>query len=190
MKILNAKVYDPRLMGILERPRICIDIDFDPGVTSDTIMIEVDGDIWTGCSRGPLICYDTTGGKAAAGRFNKVRTGSQPLVDVDVFCMDTEQDVIAGQCAISLQKARALLRKHDPDWRLVMDDYDGQRNLLSWTPVNKDFTCMQSYTATSAVVLCRMPAQGRIHIGETEIPMCKHHIEQHNSKAAKRRVHG
>jgi hypothetical protein len=183
MKIVSAEVHDPRRQGMIARPRIIVNVDTAPEATQPAVE---GADGWRSMKYGSLVRYAAGTLPDDAGHYNVAfRDILEPIVDVEVFRLDTESDV-EGKWALTIKRAREELRRHDPEWRLAVNDHDAQEGRVVWTPFNRvrPTRCLFWTNRSGGLSgCCDMPAQQNILMpgrGRVEYPMCRRHAEYVN----------
>lgn len=182
MKIKDAWVDDPAFRGVVEYPQLCVEVDELPDVTIEPA--EFSGG-WTVGKYGPFVKYTQSllPEETDAGDFNVRFRGRFPSI-VDISLFKTGEELSYEGYAINLSRARQLLRKWQPQWRLLLADKDAQSGKIIWRPVDSNPVC-RFYDGNNA---CRNPkVAGTVRIKGVELPFCREHIQAWNqSRAAMR----
>jgi len=180
MKILSAWIKDPSLEGHLSPPLLAVEVDEPPGVT---IPPEDFAGGWKVGKYGPFVSYEQEGAKPSAGDFNVRFRGRFPVV-VDILLLTPEFEY---DCySIPLSRARQLIRKHDPRWRLLISDREGEQGRITWIPVETDSPCR--YWLPEKKTTCGAKPSRLIRVRSIDLPMCAQHVEIHNQAYAERRT--
>lgn len=187
MKITYAWIDDPTLRGELKPPQLCVEVDESPDVTIEPVLF---ADGWTCGKWGPFVKYDRMEGpypaKADAGDFNvRFRHRFPVVVDITLFVGDHDKKGLTG-FSLPLTRARQLVRKWDPDWRLLVSDRDAESGALIWLPVQTDPKCRQY--ARASQTLCERKPTRMIRVENVELPLCAEHVRMHNEKMAAKRA--
>lgn len=191
MKITSAWIDDPTQRGTYEPPTMCVEVTEEPTVS---IPEETFAGGWTVGKYGPFVAYsqqDSPGthsapsGKATASDFNIRFRGRFPVVvDIRLF---TPAEEISG-FSLPLTRARQLVRKHVPVWKLVVSERAAESGGLLWLPTLIHPTCRWNERNGKAVFICHAVPARYVRIGNCDVPLCGTHIEEHNSKQAERRT--
>jgi hypothetical protein len=145
--------------------------------TGEPIMQDVADDVWRIIPHGPFVAVDSYDGnewgEGDLGAFNTTGLYRSRLVDVLIYSPVEEIDL-----AMSLDRARRLLRKHCEGWGYVLDDVAGQHGKLIWRLVNRRAVC----------VTCGQPSFGEVYYKGTYLTYCGPHMAEHNRKVRHLRV--
>jgi len=187
MKIEDAWIDDPTLRGELEPPMLCIRVDELPGVT---IEPEDFAGGWTVGKYGPFVKYTQRDhpkqplSPVSAGDFNiRFRRRLPPVVDLQLFVGEGEENQHDG-FSLPLSRARQLVRKHDPSWRLLLSDREAQAGSIAWMPVQSNPGC-RHWLDTEA---CMGKPTSTIRVNDLDVPLCSTHLTEHNAKFAAKRA--
>lgn len=187
MKIEDAWIDDPTLRGKFDTPMLCVRVDEMPGVT---IKPENFTGGWTVGKYGPFVKYtqqdDPTAplSEVSAGDFNvRFRRRFPPVVDLQLFVGEGEEDQHAGY-SLPLTRARQLVRKHDPTWRLLLSDKAAQSGSIVWMPIQTNPGCRQWLGETT----CGDKPASIIRVNDIDFPLCSNHLIAHNAKFAAKRT--
>ena len=192
MNIISASVSDRRASKA--RPILTVTIDSMPVPTNEVIRREdSDRNNWTSAKYGPLIEFACASHRqqtdllldtlSPASYFNKVfADGLAPVVDVKVIHRtDSSNEILEGNWAVQLRRGRNLLKKYDLPWRLLMNDYDGQKGRLSWTPTENRHTCAFNFLS-SPPAICKDAGQHHVSMSGIDYWFCPSHYKDHNAK--------
>jgi len=192
MTIENAWVDDPLSRGELLQSKVCIQVNIWPDVTIPDKNF--DGG-WMVGKYGPFVKYwrKPNFGPANAGDFNmRFAQIFPPVVDIALFKGHTEE--YHENYAINLRRARQLLRKHSPNWRLLLADRHAQEGQIVWFPSEKNSSCKFWIGTESEAGLeieghtCGMPMVGHARRGDIDIPFCTEHMKEYNQFHARGRT--
>lgn len=181
MKITYAWVDDPTLRGELKPPQLCVEVDEKPDVTIEPRTFEGG---WSCGKYGPFVKY-TALEPATAGDFNiRFRNRFPVVVDITLFIGDRDKTGLTG-FSLPLTRARQLVRKWDPEWRLLISDRAAEGGDLLWLPVQTDPKC-RHYSPASKTLCERVPTK-TVRVKNIDLALCADHLRYHNeSMAAKR----
>lgn len=189
VKIERAWIEDPLTRGVHEPAALHVRVDAKP---DETIPFkEYQASDWTFFvgKDGPFVKYHfecnmtTELSGNFAGLFNKHLAGQLPsIVDIRLHIEDASQHY-----ALPLKRARQLVKKHDPDWRLLLSDKHAEKaGWVLWQPVKSNPVCMfwlgDSNTCGNATVT------GKTTVNEIEIPLCTLHARKVQAKFATSRT--
>jgi hypothetical protein len=181
MKINDAWVYDPSLQGRLELPELCIEVDEMP---SPTIPAEQFADGWIVGKYGPFVKYENLYRTVTAVDFNLAFRDKFPMVIDIILVLDNGQDAPLSEVpfSIPLVRARSLVKKHSPDWRLVISDREALHGNLVWRPIQSNPPCRGDHGS------CEARPASYIRVKGIDIPLCQDHIKAHNAAQAHARA--
>lgn len=184
MKITDAWVYDPSRLGKIEPPELCVQVDEHPDVT---IPQEEFANGWFVGKYGPFVKYgklNYDGKPVTAIDFNLAFRDRLPmLIDIVLVVEDLKNDTIEElPFSLPLTRARQLVKKYDPDWRLLISDREAVHGNLVWRPVEKNPACRGDGGN------CGTRPASLVRIKGIEIPLCQSHLKKHNSAQAKARA--
>lgn len=189
MKILDAWINDPTLMGTIKPPVLHVAVDSMPDETipQETFF----GGEWSAGKYGPFVKYANMHESVDAGDFNiKFRGRFPPVVDIVLTLVrvledDTETEEDIEGFSLPLNRARQLVRRHDSSWRLLLNDRAASdEGKLLWLPVQTHPVCRRMLRNE---VCGRVPTR-TIRVMGTDLPMCEDHIREHNENQAARRT--
>jgi hypothetical protein len=182
VKIRNVYVEDRRARGIIERPRLEVNLEEPLFPGTDELTYTPSGVRWKTQRYGPFVHYSVTPkNRATAGHYNiAFRDLFPPIVDVDITIGDF-RDQMEGHFGLPLKRARQILRQWELPWRLLLNDYDGQHGLLTWTPVERHPICKYSVSDALGDFVCERDAVQVTVLNGVEIPFCAEHLSVHNS---------
>lgn len=187
MRIVDAKVVDPTLSGVMKRPYLSVVVDEEP---DETIAPESFAGGWTVAKYGPFVKYEIQPENSSrkrhdylhesiaglASEFNlRFRNKFPVVVDIDLVVKSPgEPDEHVPGMSLSLSRARQLVRKYDRDWSLYLVDKDATELIMSWTPVNKSSGC-RWWLGT---VTCGDRPSRPIRIDGVDLPVCNYHLDE------------
>lgn len=179
MRILTAFVDDPSFRGRLESPLLIVRVDEWPDRTFEPDNLAGG---WTIARYGPFMAYTDPSGDAEAGDFNVKFPGRfPPLVDIGLELEDGETRY---DFALPLRRARQLVRKHDANWRLLLNDHDAQHGKMSWLPVETQPGCRE----WDGYKTCGRKPTKPIRIQLVDVPLCPEHVHHSNTRHASERI--
>ena len=182
MKITDAWVDDPLFEGEIAHPRLCVEVSEKPDVS---IQPEPFGH-WTVGKYGPFVKYSASD-KVDAGDFNvNFRNKFQPVVDVSLFLTDHDRP-FAEDFSMHLSRARQLVKKYDPSWRLLLSDKEAQNGRIIWRPVQTQPRC-RWHNKENPVAACTNDAVNTATVKGVEVPYCDTHMREHNAQFARIRT--
>lgn len=190
MKIEQAWIDDPLERGVFETPELCVEVDELPDVTIPPESYVFDNNnpmVWAIGKDGPFVAYEVlsmrTGEpprgalQAQAGTFNRLFGNLlPPIVDISLF---VGSDTSSYHYALPLKRARQLVRKHAPEWRLLLSDRAAQEGIFLWVPVEVDPHCKWNEGLSST---CGKPVHNFVLIKGVDVPLCQQHFNQHQAK--------
>lgn len=182
MKIINAWIDDPTLVGRFDPPKLCVEVTEEPSVT---IEPEEFAGGWIVGKYGPFVNY-THPDQPTASDFNiRFRTRFPVVVDITLLTPNNEIDGFS----LPLTRARQLVRKYANAWKLAVSDRTAESGGLLWVPTLIHPTC-RHYESQSRLrdAVCHKTPARFVRIGGAEVPLCGEHIEIHNRKQAERRT--
>jgi len=191
MKITYAWIDDPTVLGRLEVPQLCVEVDSEPDVTIEPKDF---ADGWSVGKYGPFVKYSWDGSihtnprKMNAGDFNvRFRNRFPVVVDIGLFVGEDDKTGIEG-FSLPLTRARQLVRKWDRDWRLLVSERSAEKGNLLWLPVQTNPTCRHYFNdPQNGTGPCDKTPARIIRVGEVDLPLCAEHLKLHNdTQAAKR----
>ncbi len=203
MKIRNVWVDDPLKGGTVEPCELVIEVDNFPHTTIEPEVYQFsDTEVWYVGKRGPFVTYEynrlnehrrvehfATIGQD--GKFNVSFGGIfAPIVQV-VVGIDTADDWITdhGSWNLPLSRARQLLKKYDPSWRLHLSDRAGSKGELAWKLVELGPGCrwyLHSLDRPCGKKSVQTVVQSGWE-GPVDTPVCEQHLHEFNRKQAARR---
>jgi hypothetical protein len=179
MKITDAWIHDPSLFGEYKPAEMCVQVDEAPDVS---IAPETFANGWTVGKYGPFVKYVAPDNKdATAIDFNLAFRDRLPMV-IDIVLIVGEDNEMELPFSLPLARARQLIKKHSPDWRLLISDREAVHGNLVWRPVQLDPPCRGNHG-----VCGRRPASP-VRTRGIEIPLCQEHMKQFNSAQAQARA--
>lgn len=179
MKITNAWIDDPTMHGDMARPRLCVEVTNKPDVT---IEPEAFAGGWSVGKYGPFVKFDAPDA-VDAGDFNiRFRNRFPVVVDVTLFIEGGEEYV--DLLSLPLTRARQLVRKYDPNWRLLVSDRAAESGELLWVPVEVNPVCRHWLNSK----VCGQRPARVIRVNEIDLAMCEAHVREHNDRHAARRT--
>lgn len=182
MKILRAWIDDPTELGTLQQPLMIVEVDEYPDQTHDPISTD---DGWTQSKFGPFVKYDYSPTEEAdAGDYNVRFAGQYPAI-IDIGLMVLNFDDRSDIFGLPIPRARQLIRKHSPGWRLYLSDYDAIDGALLWVPQQVNATCR--FWHPNARMTCDAPATATVRKSGVDLPLCVDHLKTHNSERAEAR---
>lgn len=185
MKITNAWIDDPTQRGETQLPQLCVEVTEYPDVT---IQPEPFNGGWTVGKYGPFVKYlqmDPTARfiDTDASDFNiRFRSRFPVVVDITLF-VEGEEKPSEG-FSLPLTRARQLVRKYDPSWRLLISDRAAERGEIKWLPVQSNPSC-RFWQGDHA---CGQRPAKSIRVNEIDLPMCEAHVREHNTRMAGKRA--
>lgn len=177
MKITNAWIDDPTLVGEFRAPQLCVEVTEMP---DETIPYEPFAGGWRVGKFGPFVQYECPGGGVASDFNVRFRARFPVVVDVTLFIGD---DQFTG-FSLPLTRARQLVRKYDPTWRLLVSDRAAETGSLLWLPIESNPTCR---FWDGSKCCGRKPAK-QIRVNDVDFAMCEDHVKDHNARQASRRA--
>lgn len=198
MRIKSAWVDDPLQGGTVSPCELTIEVDEFPETTIEPEVYQSsDTEVWYVGKRGPFVTYEwhNLGGAFATigkdGKFNVSFSGVfTPIVQV-VVGIDTGDEWIVdpGSWNLPLSRARQLLKKYDPSWRLHLSERSGNNGELAWKLVELGAGCR--YWLLGLDKCCGKKSVQTVTAsgwdGPVDMPMCEQHLHQHNRQQAARR---
>lgn len=181
MKITDAWIFDPSLQGQIALPELCIQVDEVPDVT---IPPETFGP-WTVGKYGPFVKYAKQDESVTAVDFNLHFRGRFPMVIDVVLVVDNGHDtseVLEMPFSLPLSRARQLVKKYDPDWRLLVSDREAVTGNLIWRPVESNPECRGQGG------FCKVRPSHPVRIKGVEVPLCIDCTRKHNAAQAHART--
>jgi hypothetical protein len=175
MKILSATVTDPRRGGEYRNPYLTITVDERISETDTPKTFGGPHTDWKVVPHGPFVAVDiykadVDGGRWEAGDlglFNTSGFWKDRLVEVTV-CEPGNFEI---DLAMSLNRARRLIRKYDISWRYTMDDIAGQHGKVLWRLMPHGLpTCIK----------CDKNFREEVYYRGTHLPLCDTHLSEHN----------
>jgi hypothetical protein len=185
MKISDAWIYDPAKLGEIAVPELCVEVDEEPSVT---IEPETFANGWTVGKYGPFVKYSHSGGSRTAVDFNLAFRDRFPMViDITLAVTPDPEDnerteVIFDTYSLPLTRARQLVKKYAPEWRLLISDREAIHGNLVWRPVQTDPECRGEGG------FCGIRPATAVRIKGVDIPLCYTHLKEHNSVQAQART--
>lgn len=182
MKITDAWVHDPSYLGRIEVPELCVQVDEEPDVTIEPKPFD---NGWTVGKYGPFVKYEQGDLPVTAVDFNLAFRDRLPMVIDVVLVVDNGHDkseVLELPFSLPLDRARQLVKKYDPSWRLLIQDREAVHGKLVWRPVQTDPECRGDSGA------CRQKPASPVRIKGVDIPLCQEHMQKHNAAQAKART--
>ena len=177
MAIQSAWVDDPLAGGKLLQPIFCVEVNIWPDVTIPDEKFEGG---WTVGKYGPFIKYSHGMTDTNPGDFNmRFARRFPPVVDISLFKVGEDEPSV--QYAMNLKRARALLRKYEPTWRLLLADRDAQQGAMIWFPTEHDPVCKYW---TSQNRICGQPYSETVLVEDIDVPVCSQHRGVYNSRQA------
>lgn len=186
MRITNAWIDDPTLYGETKQAQLCVEVSEYPDVT---IEPESFAGGWVVGKYGPFVKYlqtapDSTPSNVSASDFNvRFRSRFPVVVDITLFKQFKEAPS-ALNFSLPLTRARQLVRKYDPTWRLLVSDRAAEQGNILWIPVQSNPACR--FWSGGACCNSR-PAKG-IRVNDVDVPLCEAHLREHNTKMASKRA--
>lgn len=187
MRILDAWIEDPLLDNIVEQPYLKVEVDAMPNVSIPNESFQGG---WEVSKLGPFIQYSRRGKNSDAGDFNvRFRRTFPSIVDIKLA---VKGQIGVHPMALPLPRARQLIRKHDPEWRLLLGDHEAQSGKMIWIPSEIKPVCRHWDQVTvdgqSIFEMCEDPFQAYVRSNHVSIPLCKIHLKRFNSSMAAART--
>lgn len=182
MKITDAWIHDYSRYGKFEIPELCVQVDEAPDVTIEPRQFE---NGWTVGKYGPFVKYENLNKDVTAVDFNLAFRDRLPMVIDIVLVVDNGHDkseILEMPFSLPLDRARQLVKKYDPSWRLLIQDREAVHGKLVWRPIQTDPECRGHGG------LCGKKPASYIRIKGVDIPLCQEHTQQHNAAQAKARA--
>lgn len=203
MRIKSAWIDDPLQGGIVSPCELTIEVDNFPETTIEPEVYQAsDTEVWYVGKRGPFVCYqylrldslrvpDYWATIGQDGKFNVSFSGVfTPIVQVQVG-IDTGDEWIVdpGSWNLPLSRARQLLKKYDPSWRLHLSERSGNNGELAWKPVQLGPACRFWLDGLDRCCgkKCVQTVTASGLDGLVDMPVCEQHLHQHNRQQAARR---
>lgn len=188
MKIQDAWIDDPMLRGLKQSPKLCVQVDVPP---DQTIAEQSFDDGWTVSRYGPFVKYRLGRRKVTAGDFNARFTSvhnppklGEPrlrsIVDVSVFFGKSEG--YTNEFALLLDRSRGLMKKYQPQWRLMLDDKLAQSGKILWLPIERHPVC--KFWDKEHKTICSKRMEQVVRSDGVEFPLCHEHLEIFNHSQA------
>lgn len=182
MRILRAWIDDPTIQGECEPPLVCVETDAYPDQTTETWF---SNDGWIQSKYGAFVRFDHETSDVDAGKYN-IRFAGQspfgekfpPIVDIILTVGDSQA---ADMFALPLNRARQLVRKHAPEWRLLLSDNEAQQGSMLWTPKMIEPKC-RFWMGQNPCGYARDVTYVRKN--GIDVPLCESHLKLHNNQAA------
>jgi hypothetical protein len=142
---------------------------------------------WTVGKYGPFVKYtkDSNPYPVSAVDFNLAFRDRLPMVIDIVLVVDNgrgKSEVQEIPFSLPLARARQLVKKHDPDWRLLVSDREAVHGNLVWRPVESNPECRGDGGR------CKIRPAGPVRIKGVEVPLCQEHTRLHNQTQAQARA--
>lgn len=202
MKIKDVWVDDPLRSGTVEPCELVIEVDGLPHTTIEPEVYQFsDTEVWFVGKRGPFVTYQyqtlndkevnsyATIGKD--GKFNVAFGGIFPsLVEVTVGEQIGDDWIVdSGSWNLPLSRARQLLKKYDPSWRLHLSERSGANGELAWKLVELGPGCRWYLDALDKCCGKKSVQTVVQHgwEGPVDTPVCEQHLHEFNRKQAARR---
>jgi len=199
VRIKSAWVDDPLKGGTISPCELTIEVDAFPETTIEPEVYQSsDTEVWFVGKRGPFVTYwyhQLPNGLWATvgqdGRFNVFFSGVfTPIVQVTVG-IDTGDEWIvdSGSWNLPLSRARQLLKKYDPSWRLHLSERSGNNGELAWKLVELGPGCRFWLDGLDRCCgkKCVQTVTASGWDGPVDMPVCEQHLHQHNRQQAARR---
>lgn len=200
MKIDHAYVSDLRPS---RRPVLNIVLEEMPEAYGEVLRKTVGNQDWTvgqhsghlceivmSIDEDPTFDMEKYFGLSPSGYFNYAFPELGPHVDVELWIK--ERDVVQPLddqfYVMKLSKARTILRRHEEgEWSYYMSDFDGQRGLTTWEPIERQPTCKYGKLYMEHAHAAAPPGKARVTVNGIQYPLCSEHLTAHNQRQAERR---
>lgn len=182
VKIQTAFVHDETLSGNLQRPFVVVGVNELPDITIEPRQFPGG---WTVSKAGPFVMYSNVSDPSVdAGEFNlRFRRHYPAVVDV-ALQVGSEREMIHGKYSLPVPRARQLLRKYDPTWRLYVSDRDALKGQNVWLPVEANAACRHWLgMRTCGARPTRIARQGSV-----DVPLCADHMQDFSDQQAASRI--
>lgn len=183
MKITDAWIHDNTRFGKIEVPELCVQVDEAPDVTIEPKLFDPG---WKVGKYGPFVKYDRIDGAlVTAVDFNLAFRDRLPMVIDIVLVVDdgrNKSEVLEMPFSLPLTRARQLVKKYDPSWRLLISDREAVHGKLVWRPVETDPECRGDSG------LCKKRPAHSVRIKGVDVPLCQEHTRVHNAAQAQARA--
>lgn len=181
MKITQAWVFDPTINNKIDFPELCVQVDMLPDVSIADAHF---GGGWTVGKYGPFVKYSCSSSEPIdAGDFNVRFRGRFPVV-VDITLVYGSSEEVTKDYSLPLSRARQLVRKFEPSWRLLINDHAAERGSLLWLPYESDPSC-RDWTEGK---ICGNRPTRPIRVQEVDLALCERHVQAHNARHAQKRT--
>lgn len=182
MKITGAWIDDPMTRGVVDFPELWVMTDAAPEVS---ISPEKFGGDWTVGKYGPFVKYSCSAREVDAGDFNIRFRGRFPVIVDVTLAVDSVEAPVTQDYALPLTRARQLLRKYEPGWKLLLNDRAAEKEgSLLWLPSNSNLGCR----AWDGTQCCGSRPARPIRVNEVDMPLCEAHVREHNDRHAQKRT--
>lgn len=180
MRITNAWIDDPTLRGETSRPQLCVEVTEKPDVT---IEPESFSGGWTVGKFGPFVQYLHEDSPDASDFNIRFRGRFPVVVDVTLF-IEGKQEYV-DLFSLPLTRARQLVRKYDPNWRLLVSDRAAENGELLWVPIESNPQC-RHWLENKQV--CGQRPTRTIRVSDIDLALCETHVREHNERYAAKRT--
>lgn len=169
MKILDTGVIDPREGGEYQDPYICIKVDEPVDETNDPHVHKTGR--WRVVPCGPFVAVEYS--RSAPdweltedlGTFNTLGFHREQLIAVTVYEPSGEKLSLH----MGVARVKRLLRKHDPEWRVLPSDYAALNGKIVWRVERAKPECMS----------CGLAPVQTVWYSGAHVPLCAAHLESH-----------
>lgn len=161
MKILDVKVDDPGRRGYANKPTLKVWVDERPAPSGEIIRTDVVKGHYLHRHHGPFVkflfyasinggggsCGDPQEGfplgawSSRAGAFNVEVKPTKQVMDVTMYVGKNSRLGYADM-ALEIDRAARELKKHDPDWYLVVDADAAKQGDITWRPEELIPSCL------------------------------------------------
>lgn len=157
MKITHVEVDDPGRTGWHNAPTLKVFVDAIPEPTGDQVKILVPSaaGYYTSRHHGPLVrfafyyddpsrntgAYEGGGWSSRAGAYNAAVKPDKQVMDVTLYTPEYKNTGLAGY-ALETDRAAREIKKHQPDWRLGLNESAAQLGDIAWVPQELIPSCL------------------------------------------------
>lgn len=177
MKILSASIIDPRQNDLFVDPELLIQVDEEVDEIG-TPHTKRHWPEWRVIPCGPFVAVehaayaDVVKGKPNweetndLGKFNTLGFWREQLIECEV---ETPTDRLP--LAMGVARMRRLIRKHCPDWEVIVDDARAMEGKILWRVERKDPVCFGPDCPLAPVQI--------VWYSGAHVPLCEFHSREH-----------
>lgn len=178
MKILDLNIIDPRDTGAHMDPWIELKVDEEVEETDDPRYPPRLEHQWRMIPCGPFVSVEyyrngSWNDTVDLGTFNTLNFARDQLIEVRPVWESGHDNVAMG-----VPRVRRLIRKHAPDWHIIVNETAAMRGRVLWRVERIKPRCI----GLDHGLHCTVAPVTTVWYGGAHVNLCKHHLAHHNNR--------